>query len=159
MAAENLIYITLSEGIRIIKEHLEEQGRKERTPDGLSPATLTLFRCFKDAYDSRDIDKLSQVISLSYSGDFYGASNKEELLSFFEDVFDNLPVVMAPKLQITVHEILDQDTSLFQCMVDFKSRLTVLGMPVANFDSGLVLCKSEPEGKHGIWKLTSIETV
>lgn len=159
MTAENFLYITLSEGIRIIKEHLEEQEHKERTPDGLSPETLTLFRCFKDAYDGRDTNKLSQVISLSYSGNFYGASNKEELLNFFENVFDNLPTLMAPKLQITVHKILDQNTSLFQCMVDFKSRLTVLGVPVANFDSGLVLCKSEPEGKHGIWKLTSIETV
>lgn len=159
MTAESFLYVTLSEGIRIIKEHLEEQEHKERTPDGLSPGTLTLFRCFKDAYDGRDINKLSQVISLSYSGSFYEASNKEELLNFFENVFDTLPAIMSPKLQITVHEILDQDTSLFQCMVDFKSRLTVLGVPVANFDSGLVLCKSEPEGKHGIWKLTSIETV
>lgn len=152
-----IAFTIIAEGIRLVTKIIEDQERKDGNPDGLSKEALYVFKSFKAAYDDCNIRKLSQVISASYSGNFYGASDKSALLEFFKDAFSQVPFGLSPKLQITVHNILEDSPAGFRCLVDFNSRLTVLGLPVAQFDSGLLVCEARPEGNHKIWKLTKLD--
>lgn len=127
---------------------------KQANPPHLTENAILLFKRFKEAYDAKDINKLSSVISDSYKGDLYGVSSKQEFLHIQKRVFDRLPWGVYPCLSINLYSIVENTQNVFSVIIDTHSTATVFGIPVGDYDSAPVCCKLCPEA--GLWVVTEM---
>ncbi|QTA82763.1 NTF2-like domain-containing protein [Desulfonema limicola] len=114
-----------------------------------------LFRDFRDAYNSKDINLLNDTISDNYTGNYFNLRSKKAFINTFKNMFKAFPFGVNPKLTIKVHHAVDGDDECV-AIVTFKSNIGVAGIPTKSFESGKVTCIAKPEGKYGRWKIASI---
>lgn len=133
--------------------------QKGSNPKRLEGNVLSIFQSFKSAYDSKNLKELSSVISDSYSGSFFSAKSKDDLLQAFKYTFDSLPSLVNLNLTINVYQILEDSAESFRAIVDFKSNLTLLLVSFQSLDSGRLYVEARPENPYGIWKITSIDII
>ena len=82
-------------------------------PPHLSENTTLVCKKFKEAYDSKSINKLSLVISNLYRGSLYGVGNKQEFLNIQQRVFERLPWGVHPCLTLNVYSIVENSQNIF----------------------------------------------
>lgn len=128
-------------------------------PPQLRDNMLAVFQAFKSAYDAKNADKLSKVISDSYSGSLYGTKNKTELWGLFKGTFNTIPLGFNPSLTINIYQITEDNKEVFQAVIDFQSNICVLFVPFKHIDSDRVFIEVRPEKPYGIWKITRIEKI
>ncbi|CAD5910045.1 hypothetical protein NO108_00216 [Planktothrix rubescens] len=126
---------------------------KQANPPHLPDNALFLFKRFKEAYDTKNITRLGFTLSDHYKGDLYGVSTKQEFISSQKRVFDNLSVV-SPCLSINVYSIIENSNDLFSAIIDTQSKVSVLGIPLTNYDSAPIRCELRPE--QGLWVITKM---
>ena len=131
---------TAIQGYNWIRMWHEKQANPPHLPDN----ALLLFKRFKEAYDTKNIIKLSFTISDHYKGDLYGVSTKQEFLSSQKRVFDNLTLI-SPCLSINVYSIIENRNDLFSAIIDTQSKISILGIPLTNYDSAPIRCEIRPE--------------
>ena len=127
---------------------------KQANPPHLTENAILVFKRFKEAYDAKDISKLSSTISDSYKGDIYGVSSKQEFLHIQKQVFERLPWGVYPCLSINVYSVVENTQNVFSAIIDTHSSATVFGIPVGDYDSAPVGCKICPEA--GLWVVTEM---
>lgn len=144
----------------IYKMAKEISEARKRPPEDLPRDLHLLFKNFKTAYDSKDINSLRNQLSDNYSGDLYNLKNKESFCRFFNNVFNSIPKGISPNLSISVYEvggITDKEATL---IIQFLSKLEIMGvLPAQKFDSGKVACTAKKDGKHMTWKIFRMETI
>jgi len=140
---------TAIQGYNWIRMWHEKQANPPHLPDN----ALLLFKRFKEAYDTKNIIKLSFTISDHYKGDLYGVSTKQEFLSSQKRVFDNLTLI-SPCLSINVYSIIENRNDLFSAIIDTQSKISILGIPLTNYDSAPIRCEIRPE--QGLWVITKM---
>jgi hypothetical protein len=141
---------TVVEGYKWLNVWHEQQANPPHLPDN----AILVFKKFKEAYDSKNIDKLSRIISNSYRGDLYGVRSKQEFLNVQQHVFENLPWGVHPCLSVNVYSIMENTQSIFSAIIDTHSIATVLGIPTFTYDSAPVRCQIRSE--HGLWVVTEM---
>ena len=127
---------------------------KQANPPHIPENAILVFKRFKEAYDAKNIDKLSSTISDSYRGDLYGVSSKQDFTNIQKQVFNRLPWGIHPCLSINVYGIVDNDRNVFSAIIDTHSIATVFGIPVGDYDSAPVRCQICPED--GLWVVTEM---
>lgn len=140
---------TVIQGYNWIQMWHEKQANPPHLPDN----ALLLFKRFKEAYDTKNIIKLGFTISDDYRGDLYGVSTKQEFISSQKRVFDNLSLVY-PCLSINVYSIIENSNDVFSAIIDTQSKISVLGIPLTNYDSAPIRCELRPE--QGLWVITKM---
>lgn len=140
---------TAMHGYNWIRMWHEKQANPPHLPDN----ALLLFKRFKEAYDTKNIIRLGFTLSDHYKGDLYGASTKQEYLSSTKRAFDNLSLV-SPCLSINVYSIIENRDDLFSGIIDTQSKISVLGIPLTNYDSAPIRCEIRPE--QGLWVITKM---
>jgi hypothetical protein len=146
------VVIKLAEGINYLHA-------KDFHPERLSGNMLALFQEFKASYDSKDIPKLSRVISDSYSGSLYGAKNKSAFIQLFNNTFNSLPTFAYPSLTINIYQITNDTDQVFSAIMNFQSHVKVAFVPIGSIDSGQVYVEARPIGEHCMWRITRIDTI
>lgn len=127
---------------------------RQTNPPYLPENAVLVFKKFKEAYDSKDINKLGRIISNSYTGDLYGVRSKREFLHVQKRVFDRLPWGVHPCLTINVYSIVEDTRNIFSAIIDTHSIATVLGVPTFAYDSAPVCCQIQSE--RGLWVVTEM---
>jgi hypothetical protein len=130
---------------------------KDYHPERLSGNMLALFQEFKATIDGKDISKLRNTLSDSYSGSFLGAKTKSALLNSF--VFENLPSWVYPSLTINIYQILEDNNKIFRIILDFKTYYKVALVPFPSNELGRVHVEARPDGAYGMWRITCIDTI
>jgi hypothetical protein len=146
----NSLVSTAIQGYKWLNVWHEQQAN----PPHLSENAILVFKKFKEAYDSKSINKLSLVISNSYMGDLYGVGSKQEFLNIQQRVFERLPWGIHPCLTLNVYSIVDNTQNIFSAIIDTHSIATVLGIPTFAYDSAPVRCQIKSE--YGLWVITEM---
>jgi hypothetical protein len=141
---------TVIQGYEWLKVWHEQQANPPYLPEN----AILVFKRFKEAYDSKNINKLSAVISNSYRGDLYGVGSKQEFLNIQQHVFERLPWGVHPCLTMNVYSIVENSHIIFSAIIDTHSIATVLGIPTFAYDSAPVCCQIKSE--HGLWVITEM---
>ena len=141
---------TLVQGYKWLNVWHEQQAN----PPHLSENAILVFKKFKEAYDSKSINKLSLVISNLCRGDLYGVRNKQEFLNIQQRVFERLPWGVHPCLTLNVYSIVENSQNIFSAIIDTHSIATVLGIPTFAYDSAPVRCQIKSE--YGLWVITEM---
>lgn len=141
---------TLVQGHKWLNVWHEQQAN----PPHLSENAILVFKKFKEAYDSKSINKLSLVISNLYRGNLYGVGNKQEFLNIQQRVFERLPWGVHPCLTLNVYSIVENSQNIFSAIIDTHSIATVLGIPTFAYDSAPVRCQIKSE--YGLWVITEM---
>lgn len=141
---------TVVQGYKWLNVWHEQQANPPHLPEN----AILLFKRFKEAYDSKNINKLSVVISNSYKGDLYGVKSKQEFLHTQQRVFERLPWGVHPCLTMNVYSIVENSRNTFSAIIDTHSIATVLGVPTFAYDSAPVCCQIELE--NGLWVITEM---
>lgn len=141
---------TLVQGYKWLNVWHEQQAN----PPHLSENAILVFKKFKEAYDSKSINKLSLVISNLCRGDLYGVGNKQEFLNIQQRVFERLPWGVHPCLTLNVYSIVENSQNIFSAIIDTHSIATVLGIPTFAYDSAPVRCQIKSE--YGLWVITEM---
>ncbi len=63
-------------------------------PYGLQKDILLFFRDFKKSIDSKDVQRIQNLISDKYYSKSYVKQNKKQLLCWFQEVFQKMPSVV-----------------------------------------------------------------
>lgn len=140
---------TAVQGFNWIRMWHEKQTNPPHLPDN----ALLLFKRFKEAYDTKNIIKLGFAISDHYQGDLYGVSTKQEFLRSQKRAFDSLSLV-SPYLSINVYSIIENNNDVFSAIIDTQSQVSILGIPLTNYDSVPIRCEIRPE--QGLWVITKM---
>ena len=135
-------------------EWLNVWHEQQANPPHLPENAILVFKRFKEAYDSKDVHRLSPVISDEYRGDIYGVGTKHEFLHTQQDVFRRLPWAIHPCLTINVYRIKENTQNTFSAIIDTHSIATVFGIPTFAYDSAPVRCQINPE--QGLWFITEM---
>lgn len=141
---------TLVQGHKWLNVWHEQQAN----PPHLSENAILVFNKFKEAYDSKSINKLSLVISNLYRGNLYGVGNTQEFLNIQQRVFERLPWGVHPCLTLNVYSIVENSQNIFSAIIDTHSIATVLGIPTFAYDSAPVRCQIKSE--YGLWVITEM---
>jgi hypothetical protein len=78
---------------------------KQANPPHIPDNAIVVFKRFKEAYDDKNIGKLSSTISDSFRGDLYGVRTKQEFIDIQMRVFNRLPWGVNPCLSINVYSM------------------------------------------------------
>jgi hypothetical protein len=141
---------TVVQGYKWLNVWHEQQANPPHLPEN----AILVFKRFKEAYDSKNIDKLSLIISNAYRGDLYGVGNKQEFLNSQKLVFKKLPWGVYPCLTVNVYSIVESTRNIFSAIIDTHSIATVLGVPTFAYDSAPVRCQIKSED--GLWVVTEM---
>jgi hypothetical protein len=128
--------------------------KQQANPPHLPENAILVFKRFKEAYDAKNIDKVSRLISNSYKGDLYGARSKQEFIRIQQRVFERLPWGVHPCLTINVYSVAENTQNIFSAIIDTHSIATVFGIPTFAYDSAPVRCQINPE--QGLWVITEM---
>lgn len=141
---------TVVQGYKWLKVWHEKQANPPHLPEN----AILVFQRFKEAYDSKNIDKLSLIISNSYQGNLYGVESKQGFLNTQKHVFEKLPRAVYPCLTINVYSIVENTENIFSAIIDTRSVITILGIPTFTYDAAPVRCQIESE--QGLWLITEM---
>ncbi|AFW96984.1 hypothetical protein ANA_C20550 [Anabaena sp. 90] len=95
------IFILLKEGIYLF----QEAHKSKLNPTGLEGNILLFFRDLKKSIDTKNLDKLNELISDKYYSESYPQTNKNQLIFYFESVFKSLPFLTSPSLEVEICKI------------------------------------------------------
>lgn len=151
-----IIYV-VAEGIQIIGELTlpKEHPHYEFLPFDV----LLLFQVFKQAYERRSIEVLSNTISESFTSNVYGGM-KSRFLQIMKTNFDYFTCGLKPSLTINIHDIVKDTPDEFQVIIDMHANMNMLGalnIPFTQYDSGRILCVVRPENKD--WRIVELRMV
>ena len=127
---------------------------KQANPPHIPDKAIVVFKRFKEAYDDKNIGKLSSTISDSFRGDLYGVRTKQEFIDIQMRVFNRLPWGVNPCLSINVYSIVENERNVFSAIIDTHSITTVFGIPLGDYDSAPVRCQIRPED--GLWLVSEM---
>ncbi|MFM6196957.1 MAG: hypothetical protein ACKPEN_20960 [Planktothrix sp.] len=129
--------------------------KKSYEPERLSGNTLAIFKQFKSAYDSKNINSFKSLISNNYTGNF--GYNKAELLILMDQFFQSFPPLLNPNLTIYIFQIIEDSNSIFKAVIQFKTHLSFTIVPIRSLELGEAYIEITPEIPYGIWKISKIE--
>jgi len=149
------VWITLAEQLAKFLPKSEGQSFQ-----GLLPTNaLLLLERFRDAYQAKDADRLAEQISVRYTGTLYDARTRDQLVGFLRMTLANIPWGLWPQLAITLYSIPEQpEPSTFEVVLEFHSRVTVLGVPLSKLDSGRVICVAKVE-EDKVWRVIRFDSI
>jgi hypothetical protein len=142
---------TVVQGYKWLNVWHEQQANPPHLPEN----AVLVFKRFKEAYDSRSIEKLSSLLSDSYKGDVHGAVDKQEFLDKQKCNFESLPWGIYPCITLNVYSVIENTQDIFSAIVDTHSIATVFGIPTfIDYASAPIRCQIESEG--GLWIITEM---
>jgi hypothetical protein len=142
---------TVVQGYKWLNVWHEQQTNPPHLPEN----AILVFKQFKEAYDSRNIEKLGSIISDSYKGDVHGAVNKQEFLDIQKCNFESLPWGIHPCLTLNVYSIIEDTQNIFSAIFDTHSIATVFGIPTfIDYASAPIRCQVKSE--NGLWIITEM---
>ena len=146
-----LITTTLARGIRAWYD-------AANNPPHLSKNALMLLQRFKRAHDRKNAGDLDDVISDYYEGDvFDDYEDKDEFIDVVRENLAKLRFGFAPFTTINLYHIIRDDPEEMSAIIDVTIRLRVAFVPTPIiYDSVQLLCTANPEGKNGVWRITSL---
>ena len=93
-----MLFEVFQAGISLFREPHETRWN----PYGLQGDILLFFRDFKKSIDSKDVQRIQNLISDNYYSKSFVNQNKKQLLSWFQEVFQKMPSVVYPSLEIEI---------------------------------------------------------
>jgi hypothetical protein len=91
---------------------------QQANPPHLPENAILVFKRFKEAYDAKNIEKLSSIIAASYKGDVHGATTKEQFLDIQRANFESLPWGIHPCLTLNVYSVVENTQNVFSAIID-----------------------------------------
>ncbi|ARV59725.1 hypothetical protein BZZ01_14755 [Nostocales cyanobacterium HT-58-2] len=107
-----MLFDIFQTGVSLFREVHETRWN----PYGLEGDILLFFRDFKKSIDSKDLQRLQKLISENYYSKSYVNQNKQQLICWFQKIFQKMPSFIYPSLEIEIcktPEIKDEDKVYF----------------------------------------------